>query len=248
MNMMTAIGAAFRRAGYDTGSQRLYAEATKALNGNTKAPWAAIDPFQQAIENDPEILAALVKWDRPAFEKMCLDFLRFAAGDMSGGEAVAAGRGAPDAPRRPAGGQTPSDGAEPSSEVRAGGGRTPHDDRPHGAPARANSPSLAKAPRGAKAISAVQGVMKTALDSFTIRDGRAIGDVRIVEIPLLAEQNEREAFVFLEIKKRVDAFAKDVDIEWKIRDFIKPDDLKGIIDEYTNIRKAVKGGARGEAS
>lgn len=248
MKTSTALSAAMARAGYNPAADRLYVEATNALGANASSPWAAVDQFQHAIEGNADLLAALLKWDPAAFESLALEYLRSVAGDMSGGGAVAAGRTSSDTRSGIAGGHIHSGGAKPSSDVRAGAGRTASDAHRQAARPGANTPIPAKAPRGASAIASVQYVMKSALDTFLVRDGRGIGDVRIVEIPLLTEQNDREAYVLTEIKKRVDTFATNVDTEWRVRDFIKPADFKAIVDSYSNTGKPGKGGGRGKTS
>jgi hypothetical protein len=87
---------------------------------------------------------------------------------------------------------------------------------------------LAAARKEAKAIA------RTVLDSFKVRDGRAIGDLAFHEIEALRAANVREASVFRQIQKHV----ANADPWARVRDLIKAEDLERMIQRAAEVSDA----------
>lgn len=87
----------------------------------------------------------------------------------------------------------------------------------------------------AAAFAAANMLAKSSLDTFRVRDGRAIGDVRWREIDALIAENSKEAAVLDRIKQHYQVVDQNV----KVREVIKPSLLDQIIsDVEKEIRNA----------
>lgn len=73
----------------------------------------------------------------------------------------------------------------------------------------------------------------TVLDSFKVRDGRAIGDVRVGELERLRSANAMEASVVRQIQ-RLGVFNHDA----RVRDVVKPQELQRIIQRAAEVADA----------
>jgi hypothetical protein len=71
------------------------------------------------------------------------------------------------------------------------------------------------------------------LDTFKVRDGRSIGDVRYGELDRLRSSNVHEAAVIKLIQKHAQA-----DSNMRVRDVVKPDDLQRMIQKAAEVADA----------
>lgn len=217
----TSLAAALLRAGYPVDGSRLAAAAATILakHGNTPKALAA---FEEVVQSDRALLRALAA-----------DYLNDRALDMSG-EALRGGanlelpdnRHSASAPaahphdddaghsRRARSGQ--EDPAPSSLPVPSGGGHVKDATRrlADASPARKSNP-----PRGLAAIASVQQTMaRSILDTFKLRDGRALGDVQWSELLHIAAANDRESRVL----RAVYGYAHNVDPSSRVRDVVRP--------------------------
>jgi hypothetical protein len=86
----------------------------------------------------------------------------------------------------------------------------------------------------AAAKTAAKAVALTVLDSFRVRDGRAIGDVTFGELESLRGANAREASVIRQIQRH----AANVTADAKVRDIIKASDLERMIQRGAEVADA----------
>lgn len=88
---------------------------------------------------------------------------------------------------------------------------------------------LAAARRGA------QQIALTVLDSYRVRDGRAIGDLTFGELVAMRGANIREASVLKQIKNHV----ANAESNLRVRDAIKPDVLEKMIQRAAEVEDAL---------
>jgi len=74
-------------------------------------------------------------------------------------------------------------------------------------------------------------IVLTVFDSFRLRDGRAIGDLRFGEIESLRFENAREASILRQIQRHIAHAAADA----KIRDIMKAEDLQRFIQRGAEV-------------
>lgn len=77
-------------------------------------------------------------------------------------------------------------------------------------------------------------VAMTVLDSFKVRDGRAIGDITFGELEGLRSENAREASIIRQIQRH----AANVTADAKVRDIIKASDLERMIQRGAEVADA----------
>jgi hypothetical protein len=84
---------------------------------------------------------------------------------------------------------------------------------------------IAAAKKGAKAIAL------TVLDSFKVRDGRALGDLRFGELETLRMDNAQEAAIIRQIQRH----AANVSPDTKVRDVINAETLERMIQRGAEV-------------
>lgn len=95
-------------------------------------------------------------------------------------------------------------------------------------PAREPSPA-----QRAAAASVARTVAVTVLDTYRIRDGRAIGDVRFGELERLRSANAAEASLIRQIQRHATAGHDAL-----VRDVVKADDLQRMIQKAAEVADA----------
>lgn len=111
------------------------------------------------------------------------------------------------------------------SPQRNGAGQVAHADKATLPMPRPVSPSyITAAKSGAKSVAI------TVLDSFKVRDGRSLGDVRFGELESLRFENAREASIIRQIQKHCTA-----DANAKVRDIINTDTLQRMIQRAAEV-------------
>lgn len=81
------------------------------------------------------------------------------------------------------------------------------------------------------ARSASRNVARTVLDSFRIRDGRAIGNVFMIDLPGLRAENNREAILLGMIQRHV----ANPPLGARVRDVLQADDLERMIQKAAEL-------------
>ena len=216
---------------------RLYLAAQRALAGNVSHDIAS-RAFLLAIQNDAQLLRALIGDDGLA--KLSKEFLERVARDMKSGGNTGVGQSAID---------TQSTRADVNSSGDRGAGQETCDtqrkfarDNSSGQSTSDTQKGIAGSTAGAKApaasmpriigFAAKAATAKSALDSFKIRDGRSIGDVKWCEIGRLIGMNTREAAVLRLIGKR---YANVQNENAPIRDLIDSKTLERFIQEAAHV-------------
>ena len=114
----------------------------------------------------------------------------------------------------------------PSSSERNREGRAQVADKAKDAMPNPVSPSYIKAAKAGAAK-----VAKTVLDSFKVRDGRAIGDLIFSELEGMRFENEREVFVIRQVMKHTANPASNA----RVRDLVSPDQLAIFIQRSAEL-------------
>lgn len=226
----TSLGAALIRAGYPIDKARLAAAATNILAKHGDTP-RALAAFEEMLQSDRALLRALAA-----------DYLEDRATDMRGAELRGgANQGVPlGFQRGSAPAAQPHDddagrtsialagypmSAPSSSPVPSGGGQTGRASR-HSS--FASSARIPNPPRGLAAIASIQPtIARSILDTFRVRDGRAIGDLQWHELTALAARNEREATVL----RRIAGYSQNVDPDAFVRDVVRPAYVEDVLKE-----------------
>jgi hypothetical protein len=197
----TALGAAMSRAGLNTTELRLRSIAADALRKHHRNIPRALDTFERSVEDDPELIReALLQY-------LC----RFDA-DMS-------------FPGQNSGDNRPPPAGAGHTVARGVGQQADGPRNQFARPAREPSPA-----HRAAAAAVARSVAITVLDTFMVRDGRAIGDVRYGELQRMMSTNAVEAAVIRQILDHGKA-AHDA----RVRDVVKVDDLQKFIQRAAEI-------------
>jgi hypothetical protein len=260
MSNETVFGTAFCRAGIDTRSARLYAEATQILRVAGGRPERALTKFKDNVLSEPGLLDALA-----------LGYLRDVARDMQGltgraADDVPKGQSA-DAPTRQAVereeghtsfaakanrqvpcSRSPVAGEEAKVNVPKGHAKY----APSPAPDRARTGQTTFADKARQAVPAareptrfqIDGIIAarrssairvlTIFESYKIRDGRGIGEVTFGEVGSMRAANLREAFLFGLIRNHV-GYA---DHAASIRDLVNAETLERFIQKAAEMSDA----------
>lgn len=201
--------AALDKAGIDTAGSSLYAMAVKHLQRASGNPFTALDSFTEECAKGADLAVALI--GRKAFRDRALEYLRQTAADMRPQSSVGDGQkffatqtshAASDAP--PSGGA--GQGVTGTQNIGA---------RPAAPPV-----AYLDAARGGS-----RRLANSLLDSFKVRDGRSIGDVRWNELERLANKSRIEAEVLNRLRKR----GVPLDPTAKVRDLVTDEELTDIV-------------------
>jgi hypothetical protein len=201
----TAIAAALQRAGLNTASARLYQLAIDALRKGRAAADRGFSIFERGAEDDPDLV-----------REALAEYYQRRDAEMSGAGHVSVDNHLTHADARTAAnGSRPQEHSnhmltarpvrEPSAEDRAAASRV------------ANSIAL------------------TIFDSFKVRDGRPIGDVRFGELKRMMSANAIEAAVIRQILEHGDA-----PHDARVRDLLKTEQLQRMIQRAAEIVDAAK--------
>ncbi len=179
----TARQAALAKAGYPGGRDRAYVRVAQILRESKLDCITARKKALKIASVNSDFMIAV-------FDA----FVRIVADDMRGTELPVVGH-----ERCASDGHTSS--APPSSPNASGKGQRTHANDGHIESAPSARPDTAA--RKAARINAVIGNAKaiTSLDSFKVRDGRAIGDLSWGELERLETTNQREAWVIRQLRK-----------------------------------------------
>jgi hypothetical protein len=216
----TAIAAALARAGMNTAECRLRIIATEVLKKHHGNVERAVKTFEREIDGDRGLIREALRF--------YLDRYRLLVGDHPISETHAplvAGQ-------QSNGGRGPRSSDDPRNVAAsaAGGGAGQFGRDAQGPVVRpVREPSHVE--RAAAAT--VANRIVTVLDSFRVRDGRAIGDVRIGELEGLRAANAMEASLIRQIQRHAVA-----DHDARVRDVIKPDDLQIMIQKASEVADA----------
>lgn len=212
----TAFGAALSAAGRNTSADRLYVAAVKALQDADLSVTDAIRTFGAAVKADPEL-----------FNQLAAEYLRRVSEDMRG--LPGGGRGEGDTHRQTAPARQPNgdDAGQRRYDTQRSSVSTPHANGAgqvafdtHYASARpVREPSPVQR---AAAASVHKAAAVTILDTYKIRDGRAIGDVRFGEVDRLRLEDVRHASVWRQIQLAHPNTPHDM----KLRDVLKAEELQ----------------------
>lgn len=202
----TALQAALAKAGYPGGRDRAYVRVANILRESNLDCITARKKALKIAAVDSDFMIAV-------FDA----FVRIVADDMRGTELPGEGRpySASNGQSSSAHSRQPDEDARghrmsadngqnvlaPPSSAKASGGQKPcarEGQKPSAPSARPDT-----AARKAARINAVIGNAKalTSLDSFKVRDGRAIGDLSWGELERLETTNQREAWVIRQLRK-----------------------------------------------
>jgi len=210
----TALAAAFAKAGMNAAEARLRGLAADALKKHHRNIGRALPTFEAAIDDDPDLIrAALLHY-------LC----------RVDAEAVA-GQTSFDPQRSHAGDRHPPLANQNSGAVAArnGAGHFGQD-----TPAFAARPVREPSPQErAIAGTAAARLALTILDTFRVRDGRPIGDVRYGELDRLRGLNAMEAAVIRQIQDHAKA-----PHDARVRDVVKATDLNRMIQKAAEIADA----------
>jgi hypothetical protein len=216
----TAIAAALARAGMNTAECRLRIIATEVLRKHHGNVERALKTFEREIDGDRGLIREALRF--------YLDRYRLLVGDHLRGDA----HSNPVAGQQSNGGRGQLVRDNPTSvAASAAGGGVDHNDRD----TRMNSVRPVREPSHAERVAAatVANRIVTVLDSFRVRDGRSIGDVRIGELEGLRAANAMEASLLRQIQRHAVA-----DHDARVRDVIKPDDLQIMIQKASEVADA----------
>lgn len=214
MRHETAIGAALERANVDTSSARLFSLATKLIRdagGDPGlAPALTVNRFLMSVLDDNAMVRALA-----------LAYLRDRAADM---------KGVPK-PERDGGGQGDNghhlDVAKPFRNGASHGAQAHH-------PLLARPVVEPTSIQKSAAASVKLKMSQTVLDTYKVRDGRAIGDLYFMDIPALRAENAQEEFVLRQIER----CAANVAPNTRVRDVVKSKDLEVMIERAKDVANA----------
>lgn len=196
--------------GMTSGVARLYVLAAEELKKARRNPFVAHTAFTEAVVQDAELLRALIA-DEEFIRATALKYLQSVALDMKSARESGAG---------PRCNETPAISAGDNSAGEEGQAR-PESHRTYApAPAEPFKPNVT-------ALRSVAAASQSALDTFRVRNGRSIGDVRRGEIDGLVKENTIEARVL----KRVKQHHADAAPSAKVRDLISPATLEIFIHE-----------------
>lgn len=81
------------------------------------------------------------------------------------------------------------------------------------------------------ALKAAQGIARTVLDSFKVRDGRSIGDIQYCELEGLRFENAREAAVI----RKIQTHYRNAPANATVRELIKESDLQRFIQTGAEV-------------
>jgi hypothetical protein len=215
MRHETAIAAALKRAGGKSAEAELYSLAAQLLHKAggepDTAPQLALAKFCKALGEDESLL-----------RECALAYLRRVVSDM---------KRLPELDGR---GHRPVDAheADAAPSGRNGRGHTAVATQVESAsPAREPSPQQKAADRAAQAI-----ISKAVLDTFVVRDGRAIRKVRIAELPDLRTANLKEAFVVQQLWRR---YGNAADMNATVGEVVKETDMVAIIRKAEEMTDAI---------
>lgn len=244
---MTAIAAAMKKSGIDTDATRLYALATECLRSANAAPARALSAFLDAVCDAGGLAVKLIP--REGMEPFAIDYLEQVARDMRGEGMRSQDRGGGHVQRAQQGqnvvAPTKADdgcghlaGAHQGHMFAAAPSSPASDDErvimsaptearrvaplviaTHAAP----RPPAGK-PRG---LAEMQRVMKvtTIFESFLLRDGTPIGELRYSQLDRFIADNAREAALLRMIRNH----ARPADPNERIKNIVKAKDLQRFV-------------------
>lgn len=194
---------------------RLDVMAARALQHHGENVLAAVGPFIREVSKDADLLACLV--GEMTIRTAAVSLLLAATKMLEGGD-----RRACDVQTDavPAGQQPDDEGGHLSHDVQVGVAPSSAPGRESVVPVTAHTRSRPDR-RIAAAIAINQKIARTVLDSYRVRDGRSIGDVKWHEVERLRRDAGQEAAIFRQIQRQVNSAADDA----KVRDLISADDL-----------------------
>lgn len=216
----TALAAAMNRAGLNTAKARLYQLAIDALRKHRAAPDRGFSVFEQSAEDDPDLV-----------REALAEFYQRRDAEMSGAGLTSSDNHTSRASARHDGGQ----GALENQTINAAdaNGVSPSRNDSHiklAHPVR--EPSAAERSIAARIANTIA---VSIMDTFKVRDGRSIGDVRYGELRRMMGANAREAAVIRQILDHADA-PHDV----RVRDVIKTEHLQRFVQRAAEIVDAAK--------
>lgn len=244
---MTAIAAAMKKSGIDTDATRLYARATECLRSANAAPARALSAFLDAVCDAGGLAVKLIP--REGMEPFAIDYLEQVARDMRGEGMRSQDRGGGQPSRAQQGhlktaptkvddgcgqrniaqeGQTAGAApSSPASDDERATSRSPEkasSSEPlviatHAAP----RPPAGK-PRG---LAEMQRFMKvtTIFESFLLRDGTPIGELRYSQLDRFIADNAQEAALLRMIRNH----ARPADPNERIKNIVKEKDLQRFV-------------------
>lgn len=230
----TAMGDALKTAGVPVERAQLYTAATECIAASGGNAFVALDDFVAEITTPANLLVELI--GKEGIRSAALGYLRSVKADMDGKPGAggqldhdAQGLSAP-VTRRPNGGGAADAAAVPeedmpsSSPAIADG--TGHDvrDAQHSVARPVREPTRLEREAAGRMRTIVA---TTVLDSFRVRDGRSIGDVKWREIERLRRDNTQEAAVLRLIQRKV----AHADPNAKVRELITPDELARMVQQ-----------------